>query len=105
MNLASTNAKDCFSKLVVVCNSDCDHDWAISDFLKVEYTDCYWPLILRMSIVVTKKLRLPRQKLILLRRLSYPNRLYDLIPLFGRSEPELSMIFNEVSNTEINSTQ
>ena len=34
--------------------------------------------------------------LILLRRLSYPNRWCDLAPIFGRSEPELSMIFNMV---------
>lgn len=34
--------------------------------------------------------------LVMLRRLSYPNRWYDLCPLFGRSEPELSMIFNKV---------
>ena len=33
---------------------------------------------------------------ILLRRLSYPNRWCDLIPLFGRSESELSIIFREV---------
>ena len=43
--------------------------------------------------------------LVLLRRLSYPNRLYDLIPLFGRSEPELSIIFNEVKQySYINTT-
>lgn len=35
--------------------------------------------------------------LILLRRLTYPNRWCDLIHMFGRQEPELSMIFNEVS--------
>ena len=34
--------------------------------------------------------------LILLRRLSYPNRWCDLIPLFGRSESELSIIFRKV---------
>lgn len=35
--------------------------------------------------------------LIMLRRLSYPGRLCDLVPMFGRSEPELSSIFNRVS--------
>ena len=35
--------------------------------------------------------------LILLRGLSYPNRWDDLVPLFGRAEPELSVIFSEVS--------
>ena len=34
--------------------------------------------------------------LITLRRLAYPNRLADMVQMFGRSEPELSMIFNEV---------
>ena len=34
--------------------------------------------------------------LILLRRLAYPNRWCELAKLFGRAEPELSMIFNEV---------
>ncbi len=34
--------------------------------------------------------------MILLRRLSYPNRWGDLVPLFGRAEPELSVIFTEV---------
>ena len=43
--------------------------------------------------------------LILLRRLNYPNRLYDLVPLFGRSEPELSIIFNEIKQySYINTT-
>ena len=37
--------------------------------------------------------------MILLRRLVYPNRLCDLVPLFGRSESELSLIFNKVSIT------
>ena len=32
---------------------------------------------------------------ILLRRLAYPNRLVDLLPVFGRSKEELSMICNE----------
>lgn len=36
--------------------------------------------------------------LILLRRLTYPNRLCDLCQLFGRPEPELSMIIHEVLN-------
>ena len=35
--------------------------------------------------------------LILLRRLTYPNRLSDLTKLFGRSKTELSLIFNTVS--------
>ena len=35
--------------------------------------------------------------LIMLRRLSYPNRLSDLVPLFSRSEYELSLIFNKAS--------
>ena len=35
--------------------------------------------------------------LILLRRLAYPNRWSDLVPLFGRAVPELSVIFSEVS--------
>lgn len=35
--------------------------------------------------------------LILLRRLTYPNRWCELTHMFGRPEPELSMIFNEVS--------
>lgn len=34
--------------------------------------------------------------MILLRRLSYPNRWCDLVPLFGRAEEELSVIFSEV---------
>ena len=34
--------------------------------------------------------------LILLHRLAYPNRWCELAKLFGRAEPELSMIFNEV---------
>ena len=39
--------------------------------------------------------------LILLRRMSYPNRWYDLCPLFGRTEPELSIIFNMVRNLSL----
>ena len=35
--------------------------------------------------------------LILLRRWTYPNRLCDLCQLFGRPEPELSMIIHEVT--------
>ncbi len=31
---------------------------------------------------------------VVLRRLAYPNRLGDLVPMFGRSVPELSEIFN-----------
>ena len=34
--------------------------------------------------------------LLLLRRMTYPNRLLDLCQLFGRPEPELSMIVHEV---------
>ena len=34
--------------------------------------------------------------LILLRRLTYPNRLCELQHMFGRPEPELSMILNTV---------
>ena len=34
--------------------------------------------------------------LILLKRFSYPCRLSDMIPRFGRSVPELSLILNEV---------
>ena len=34
--------------------------------------------------------------MILLRRLSYPNRWCDLVHLFGRKETELCLIFNEV---------
>ncbi|XP_028411590.1 protein ALP1-like isoform X2 [Dendronephthya gigantea] len=36
--------------------------------------------------------------LILLRRLTYPNRLSDLCFLFGRPEPELSMIVHQILN-------
>ena len=35
--------------------------------------------------------------LIMLRRLTYPNRWCDLVRLFGRAEPELSVIFNKVT--------
>ena len=35
--------------------------------------------------------------LILLRRLTYPNRLCDLVKIFGRSQSEISLIFNTVS--------
>ena len=34
--------------------------------------------------------------MILLRRFSYPNRWCDLVPVFGRSESELSLIFHKV---------
>jgi hypothetical protein len=34
--------------------------------------------------------------MILLRRLSYPNRWCDLTVIFGRSQSELCLIFNEV---------
>ena len=34
--------------------------------------------------------------MIMLRRLTYPNRLCDLVALFGRKESELSMIFATV---------
>lgn len=36
---------------------------------------------------------------VLLRRLAYPNRLDDLVPIFGRTKSELSYIFNTVLNT------
>ena len=35
--------------------------------------------------------------MVMLRRLTYPNRWCDLVPLFARSEYELSIIFNTVS--------
>ena len=34
--------------------------------------------------------------MILLRRLVYPNRWCDLVPVFRRDEPQLSLIFNKV---------
>ena len=34
--------------------------------------------------------------MVLLRRLAYPNRWSDLVPVFGRTVSELSLIFNEV---------
>ncbi|XP_074626234.1 uncharacterized protein LOC141884347 [Acropora palmata] len=34
--------------------------------------------------------------MILLRRLAYPNRWCDLVDIFGRAEPELSIIFNMI---------
>lgn len=34
--------------------------------------------------------------MILLRRLAYPNRWSDLVPVFGRMVSELSLIFNKV---------
>ena len=36
--------------------------------------------------------------MILLRRLAYPNRLSDLVQLFGRRKSELSLVFNMVNN-------
>ena len=36
----------------------------------------------------------------MLQRLSYPSRWCDLVPLFGRTEPELSIIFNQVSSLQ-----
>jgi len=39
--------------------------------------------------------------MIMLRRLVYPNRWCDLVPLFQRAEPELSLIFNEVIKTSM----
>jgi len=39
--------------------------------------------------------------MVLLRRLTYPNRLCDIVPLFGRSESELSLIFNTVSTMHV----
>lgn len=38
--------------------------------------------------------------MILLRRLSYPSRWCDLVPIFGRTEPELSMAFDMMQYTE-----
>ena len=35
--------------------------------------------------------------MIMLRRLTYPNRWSDLVPLFGRSDSQLSLIFNTVN--------
>ena len=35
--------------------------------------------------------------MILLRRFAYPNRWCELVPIFGRAEPELCQIFNTVS--------
>lgn len=35
---------------------------------------------------------------VLLRRLAYPNRLVDLQPMFGKSIPDLSLIFNAMIN-------
>ena len=40
--------------------------------------------------------------MILLRRLSYPNRCCDLVPIFGRTEPELSMAFDMVIRKHLN---
>ena len=40
--------------------------------------------------------------MILLRRLSYPNRWCDLVPIFGRTEPELSMAFDMVIMKHLN---
>ena len=34
--------------------------------------------------------------MIMLQRLSYPNRWCELVPLFGRAEQELSVIFSKV---------
>ena len=34
--------------------------------------------------------------LIMLRKLAYPNRWSDMVPIFGRAQPELSAIFREV---------
>jgi len=34
--------------------------------------------------------------MILLRRVAYPNRWFDLVSLFGRSTSELSLIFHKV---------
>ena len=39
--------------------------------------------------------------MIMLRRLAYPSRLCDLVPLFGRTEQELSGIFGKVININI----
>ena len=40
--------------------------------------------------------------MILLRRLSYPNRWCDLVPIFGRPEPEFSMAFDMVIMKHLN---
>lgn len=40
--------------------------------------------------------------MILLRCLSYPNRWCDLVPIFGRTEPELSMAFDMVIMKHLN---
>lgn len=40
--------------------------------------------------------------MILLRRTSYPNRWCDLVPIFGRTEPELSMAFDMVIMKHLN---
>ena len=40
--------------------------------------------------------------MILLRHLSYPNRWCDLVPSFGRTEQELSMVFNMVIMKHLN---
>lgn len=40
--------------------------------------------------------------MILLRRLVYPNRWCDLVPIFGRAEPELTMAFNMVIMKHLN---
>ena len=34
--------------------------------------------------------------MILLRRLAYPNRWSDMVPVFGRTVSELSLIFNKI---------
>ena len=39
--------------------------------------------------------------MVMLRRLTYPNRFCDLVPVFGRDVPELSLIFSTVSITVV----
>ena len=43
--------------------------------------------------------------MILLRRLAYPNRLGDLVKIFGRTKPELSLIFNMVWTQTVKNSQ
>lgn len=40
--------------------------------------------------------------MVMLRRLAYPNRLCDLVDIFGRAEPELSIVFNMVTLRHVN---
>ena len=40
--------------------------------------------------------------MVMLRRLAYPNRLCDLVDIFGRAEAELSIVFNMVTLRHVN---